>query len=279
MLQIVEVELDHIHANRFQARTYINRARVAQLAESIREVGLQEPPQAREIPNEPGHYQLVFGHTRLAAFRLLHTQHPEDPHWERMPLIVVQLDDRQMFEGGIIENRHREGISAIATALALQTFADTFNASQTECGKLFGLSQGAVSNHVRLLTLPPPVRDLIDKGLLSERLARMLIRLSPEDAIRIANDAVRRHDGMRMSFVMQQVRACHEKSGKRAPQGRKRRLVEANTSDFAPDVCPLCWKTPKTLSRKGSTWVCGDCHGNVRVGLSISKANPKTPSA
>ena len=277
MLHIQEITLDQIQPNPFQARTFMNSTRVARLAENIKDVGLREPPQARAMPDQPGQYQLVFGHTRLAAFQLLRTQFPADPRWTQLPLIIVQLDDRQMFESGIIENRHSEGISAIAIGLALEAYVNTFNASQTECGKLFGLSQGAVSNHIRLLRLPPPVRDLIDKGLLTERLARMLITLSPEDALRIANGAVRRHDGMRLSFVLQQVRVCREKSGKKSLQGRKRRLVEANTSDFAPDTCPHCWKTPKTLARKGNAWLCGDCRGVVRVGLALPKsgASPK----
>lgn len=279
MLHVIDVALDKIQPNPFQARTFMDDTHVAALAESICTVGLREPPQARPIPEVPGSYQLVFGHNRLAAYQLLQRQQPDEPRWARMPLTIVELNDRQMFEGGIIENRHGADISPIAIGQALKTFIEKFGATQTECGKLFGMSQGTVSNHIRILRLPEQVRNWIDQGALSEKAARTLVRLSPEDAIRIATGAVRRHESVRMGYVMQQVRACQGKLGDRSSQRRKRRLVESNTSTFASDTCPHCWKTPKTLHRKGNTWLCGDCSGIVRVGLSLQRKASHTPTA
>ena len=104
-----------------------------------------------------------------------------------------------------------------------------------QTGLLFGITQGAVSNTLRLLRLPKPVRDLIHTGQLTERAARLLIDLPDEDAIRIALGAVRRKDEVRSDvYVHQQLRAL----------GRTRARAERPTKplDVGAVVarCPHC---------------------------------------
>jgi|GEM_PF-3910411 len=56
------------------------------------------------MPLKPGLYALVFGHTRFAAFQLLHKRHPNEPKFARLPLYKERLTDRQMFAGGVSKN-------------------------------------------------------------------------------------------------------------------------------------------------------------------------------
>ena len=231
--QLVHVPLDIIHANPHQLRC-INPVEVQRFAERIRHVGLQSPPQARPHPRLPNHYELVFGHTRLAAYRLLRERYPDDPRYERMPLHKVGLTDRGMFEGMIAENVDRADLSPIERAEAMALHCERFGATQVQTGLLFGITQGAVSNTLRLLRLPKPVRDLIHSGQLTERAARLLIDLPDEDAIRIALGAVRRRDEVRSDvYVHQQLRAL----------GRTRTRAERPTKPLdvaAVGRCPHC---------------------------------------
>ena len=283
MLEPLEVPLDHIHPNPFQARRAIRPEHVERLAASIESLGLQQPPQARPKPGMPGHYELVFGHTRFAAFRLLHQRQPDDSRWVRMPLFQVALDDRGMFEAGMSENLDREDLTCIDQAQALKTYIERFNATQRECGRLFGLTQGAVSNLLRLLRLPPEVIEIVQRGVIAERSARLLVMLEPDEAIRIARGAARRPEEARSDYVARSAREARARMRYQAGQkkaagdddllrisgARGRRLVTAERSSLAPGACPHCWRVPKRYAREGMEWLCGECGRPVRVSVTL----------
>lgn len=273
MVEIVEVSLDCIHPNPFQTRKVKNPEHVERLAASIEQIGLQEPPQARAMPLKPGHYELVFGHTRFAAFQLLHRRHPNDPRFARMPLYKVRLSDRQMFEGGVTENIDRQDISCIERALALKTYIEKFNATQKDCGRLFGLSQGAVSNLLRLLRLPQPVVEIVQQGILPERSARMLVNLPPEDAIRIAKAAAQRDEDVRSAYVERCARESRGMSAGAPANEQVTRRRNADDATLASDACPCCWKRPKSYVRVGREWRCGECDGVVQVMAALVETN------
>ena len=285
MLDLTEVLLDQIHSNPFQARRVIRPEHVERLAASIESLGLQQPPQARPKLGAPGHFELVFGHTRFAAFRLLHQRCPDDPRWVQMPLIHVQLDDRGMFEAGMSENLDREDITCIDRAVALKTYIERFTATQRECGKLFGLTQGAVSNLLRLLRLPPEVIETVQKSVIPERAARLLVTLDPDEAVRIVRGAARRPDDIRADYVARcarEARARMHRSTVREPSDTSRpgaihhghgrtTLVATERSSLPPAACPNCWHVPKRYTREGRDWWCGDCGRPVRVNVTLAQ--------
>jgi ParB family chromosome partitioning protein len=271
MVEIVEVTLDCIHPNPFQTRKVNNREHVERLAASIAQIGLQEPPQARAMPLKPGHYELVFGHTRFAAFQLLHKRHPNEPRFARMPLYKVRLSDRQMFEGGVTENIDRQDISCIERALALKLYIEKFNATQKDCGRLFGLSQGAVSNLLRLLRLPQPVIEIVQHGILPERSARMLVNVNPDDAIRIAKAAAQRDEDVRSAYVERCARESRGLAESPSANGNATmKRINAGEVMLGSDACPCCWKRPKSYVRVGQVWRCGECDGVVQLNIVLA---------
>ena len=284
MLEPLEVPLDYIHPNPFQARRAIRPEHVERMANSIESLGLQQPPQARPKLGAPGHYELVFGHTRFAAFRLLLQRHPDDLRWARMPLFRVALDDRGMFEAGMSENLDREDITCIDRAQALKTYIERFNATQRECGRLFGLTQGAVSNLLRLLRLPREVIEIVQRGVIAERSARLLVMLEPDEAIRIARGAARRSEDARSDYVVRSARDARARMRYQAGQKTtvddsdllrnssargRRRLVTTDRSSLAPGACPHCWRVPKYYAREGTVWLCGECGRPVQVSVTL----------
>jgi len=276
VFSVIEVALECIHPNPYQQRTRINPKHVERLALSIQSDGLQQPPQAREVPNAPGQYQLVFGHNRFAAYQFLKKQYPGDPKYARMPISVVALNERKMFEGGVTENLQREDISPIAKAKALKTYIETFKATQRECGTLFGISQGAVSNLIRLLSLPLEVITMTDQGLLSERATRLLLGLPDAVAVKIVRGASKLDEDSRPSYVERCVRDA--KGAHNVVDGLDCKIDDIKSSDHPrsrpknsllldPEACPCCYRTPKSYVRDGKKWRCGHCQANVQLNI------------
>ena len=185
-LRIEWVPLDAIQPNPWQVRSTADASAVQNLARDIAERGLLQAPVARRVEN--GQAQLAFGHTRLAAFRLLaETDHGAD--FQTMPLVIRELGDQEMAEFAIAENIQRRDLSGIEKARALQRYCADFDKTQAEAGERFSLGQSAVSHLLRLLELPAPVQDLVNAGALPERFARQLVSLAkvaPEDVMQAA---------------------------------------------------------------------------------------------
>jgi ParB/RepB/Spo0J family partition protein len=171
-----------IYPNPYQRRR-ITPASVKELADSIRSHGLQKVPQARLHPEKKDSIQLVDGHRRLAAWKIVK---PGEP----FPVDMQSVTNREMFDRNIIENAQREDLSAIEMAIQIRDYMAEFKVSQEVVGKLFGLAnQGSVSNKLALLRLPGEVQDLVSEGELPERLARPLITIAevfPHDTVKIA---------------------------------------------------------------------------------------------
>src|SRR6185436_11472481 len=99
-------------------------AELGTLADSIQRNGLMQKPTARAQAD--GCYELAFGHRRFEAYKLLAVK---DPNFRSMPLIVRELDDRQMFEFTWEENREREDINPVDQGEAYATYIRVFAAT------------------------------------------------------------------------------------------------------------------------------------------------------
>jgi ParB family chromosome partitioning protein len=264
----VAVLLDHIHNNPYQPRQRVDPIRVQSLADSIREQGLQQPPQAREKPGVRGCYELVFGHRRTAAYRLLRDLEPHNPKWQRIPLFVVPatFDNQRMFEAAISENAQREDISPIAKALALQRYIQEFRASQSKAGQMFGLtSQGAVSNLLRLIKLPSEVKDLVEQGVINEFRARQMLSLEADDAVGLARELAQRNPEQRDSYFRVNFPLLLRKSTPTKPRSRRTQQRRAGR-------CPCCYTVPAQYTHGEVGWQCGSC--GAFVGMAVTVATP-----
>src|SRR5688500_17249112 len=107
----IRVSLADIEDNPYQMRTIYNAALLNALAASIQELGLLQVPIARKVGEK---YQLAFGHRRKMAFEKLNLNGL--PAYSEMPLIAMDLTDREMFEVSLTENLKREDLSPIEKA-------------------------------------------------------------------------------------------------------------------------------------------------------------------
>ncbi len=174
----IEFLLDLIDPNPYQMREVEDAEHVAKIAASIANKNLLQIPIGRQVGER---VQLAFGHTRLAAFKLLAKQAAGpsvwDNPWARMPVIVRQLSDQEMFEIGISENVSRKDLTPMEEARAMKVYRDQFGKTSGEIGQLFGLSESAVRNKMRLVELPEEAQTALAGGQISEGTARQLLSL------------------------------------------------------------------------------------------------------
>ena len=168
------VSLDLIDPNPYQPRQVEDHEFVVEIAANIRQNGLMQVPTARPCG---ARYQLAFGHTRKAAFVLNGET--------RMPLIIRQLSDLQMFELGVAENIKRRDLNPIEEAHAMRRYMDDFGKTSKEAGEFFGVAEETVRQKVRLLKLPEPVQKQMRAGEINENAARSLLSMQ-----KVADQAV-----------------------------------------------------------------------------------------
>jgi len=184
---LIMVDLDKLEDSPFQARQ--EYAGIRELAVDIARNGMQQTPNARDIGS--GKYQLIFGHRRLRAHRLLASEGvPEldiiadQVKWGKMMVNVVDADDFTSFDLGLSENINRHDLNIIEVAAAMRRYLE-FGKTSVETGQKFGVSDATVRGKVRLLGLPAGVKEKIASGEITESAARKLLTLQ-----RVAKDKV-----------------------------------------------------------------------------------------
>lgn len=177
----VFVELDLIDPNPYQPRKSEDPDVVREIAQSIEANGLLQVPSARAVN---GHYQLAFGHTRLAAYRLLAEEGKN--LYTSMPLIERELNDLQMFELAVAENIKRRDLNPIEQAESMRRYMEEFGKNSVETGTFFGVSPETVRGTVRLNNLVPQAKQKLAEGKITVSTARTLLsiqKVAPEEVV------------------------------------------------------------------------------------------------
>jgi ParB family transcriptional regulator, chromosome partitioning protein len=204
--------IELLKRNPFNPRRAFSEVQLDELAQSIRDRGIIQPLIVRPAGND--NYEIVAGERRWRAAQRagLHD----------VPVVVVEVNDREAFQLAIIENVQRADLNPIEEANAYQRLADEFDYSQEEVAKTVGKSRPHVANTLRLLKLTKPVQELITTGKLDAGHARILVGL--DDQGELANLIAER------GYSVRQVEAMIRERTARAP--RKPRAKDANSRAF-----------------------------------------------
>ncbi len=165
--ELRQLAITSIVPNEYQPRRRFDRESLVALAESIREVGVLQPILVR--PAGPDRYDLVAGERRWRAAQLAGL--------DTVPAVVRVTADRGSLEQAIVENLHREDLTALEEAAAYQQLVDDFGLTQEEVAGRVGRSRSAVSNTLRLFRLPPSVQRLLADGSLTAGHGRAILSL------------------------------------------------------------------------------------------------------
>jgi ParB family chromosome partitioning protein len=168
-----EIDVNNISANPKQPRTVFDEDQLTELALSIKEVGLLQPPVVRSIGN--GKYQLIMGERRFRAAKLAGLK--------SIPVIIRQTSDDQLLREALIENIHRSQLNPLEEGAAYQQLLNDFSYTHDELAVKLSKSRPAITNTMRLLNLPPSVQRKVAAGIISAGHARALLSLTDEKEI------------------------------------------------------------------------------------------------
>src|SRR5664279_692506 len=164
--RIYELETNLLQSNPLQPRGVITPDSLTDLVESIREQGILEPI---VVAKTPAGYQIIAGERRWRAAKVLGLK--------SVPVIVKETTPQGMLEMSIVENVQREDLNPIERAQAYKRLIDEFGLGTNEVARKVGKSAPAVSNTIRLLSLPDAIKDALVAGVISEGHVRPLISL------------------------------------------------------------------------------------------------------
>lgn len=163
---ILQVPIEDIIPNRFQPRLAFDDASLSDLALSIKQHGIIQPLVLRRKNDK---YEIIAGERRFKAAKLAGLA--------SVPAVISNLDDNASAEVAIVENIQRKDLTAIEEAKSYQSLLDKGYMTQDELARKMGLSQSAISNKLRLLTLDESVQEAILAEKISERHARTLLKV------------------------------------------------------------------------------------------------------
>lgn len=212
------VPLDQISPNPQQPRTSFDEESLASLAESISIVGVLQPVVLRRDP--AGGYLLVAGERRWRAAR--------KAGLGEIPAVIREGDDRAALTEALVENLQRTDLTALEEAAAYQQLLEDFGMTHEEVGRRVGKSRAAVTNTLRLLSLPASIQGMIESGELSAGAARALAGLDDRAfAEHVAKRAVA--EGWSVRQIEEAVRL---RRGEVAAKGGRPRLREVRPAEI-----------------------------------------------
>ena len=176
-----EVDVSEIFPNPHQPRKSFDENAMNDLANSIREHGIISPLVVNK--NKDGTYMIIAGERRYrAAMKAGLT---------KVPVIIKELDDKEIQEISLIENLQREDLNPIEAAYGMKRLMEEFGLTQEQLAERLGKSRPAIANTLRLLTLAEEVVAMVREGKLSSGHARTLVPVAKEEQVALATECVK----------------------------------------------------------------------------------------
>ena len=168
--EVFELDVREIVPNPLQPRTDINEDQIAELADSIKKVGVLQPILVRP---EGAAYQIIAGERRWRA--------AQAAGLERVPVHVMATSETEALALALIENLQREDLNPIEEARGYRRLMNEYSITQSELADRVSKSRSAVTNTLRLLDLPDDIQELLYEGKLSAGHARAILSVTDDD--------------------------------------------------------------------------------------------------
>ena len=205
------VPIEYVRPNPRNPRRNFSEAELDDLAASIKERGIIQPVVVRSIAGAKDTYEIIAGERRWRAAQRagLHD----------VPIVLFEVSDSEALELAIIENVQRTDLNPLEEAGGYQALASEYDHSHDDIAKIVGKSRSHVTNTLRLLKLPEPVKAYIHAGKITAGAARMLIGASdPEE---MAREIVDR------GLNVRQVEALAKDRGKKSGKSVSKRALKS----------------------------------------------------
>jgi len=226
--RFVSLSPDDIVPNAVNPRKEFDPAALAELTDSVREFGVLQPivVRPRTAPAGQPQFELVMGERRLRASKAAGL--------DAIPAIVRETADDDMLRDALLENLHRADLNPIEEAEAYQQLLEDFGVTQEQLAERIGRSRPQITNTIRLLRLPEPVRRRVAAGVLSAGHARAVLSVGDEAAmLRLADKIVNEELSVRAAEAAAALATGKPKAGRNKPRAGGR---QAHLDDLAARI-------------------------------------------
>lgn len=242
---ISEIEISRIVPNPDQPRRSFDEETLAELAASIRELGVVQPLTLRLA--EDGYYQIIAGERRWRAARKAGLL--------SVPAYVRTVSDSEMTEMALIENIQREDLNAIEVALGFKKLIDSYHLTQERLSERLGKKRATIANHLRLLRLPAEIQlGLRDRKLDMGHARAILAVDDPKIQLRLYQKILK--EGLSVRAVEELGRRMAEGEENGAKNGDNSRPEKSADLDILEkdfsSYFPVPVKVSRSRSGKGS---------------------------
>ncbi|MFP5506683.1 MAG: ParB/RepB/Spo0J family partition protein [Gammaproteobacteria bacterium] len=187
-----ELPVEFLQRGRYQPRREFAEDKLAELAESIKAQGLMQPIVVRPIGDRK--YEIIAGERRWRASQLAGL--------EKVPCVIKDVGDEAALAMSLIENIQREDLSPMEEAIALNRLQEEFSLTHQQVADAVGKSRATVTNLLRLLSLAPEARTLLERGDLEMGHARAILALDARDQGEAARQVVQRALSVRQTEAL-----------------------------------------------------------------------------
>ena len=228
--RLAQLAVASLRPGKYQPRTRMDEASLAELADSIRARGVIQPVVVRAVGD--GHYEILAGERRWRAARIAGL--------ERIPAIVRDVPDEAALGIGLIENIQREDLNPIEEAMGLKRLIDEFQLTHEEAARAVGRSRTGVTNLLRLLELSPAVQTLVQDGRIDMGHARALLALSKGRQVELAHQIAEKGLSVREAerLVQESAAAPRTPRGREPPGG-----LDADGRRLQEELCEILGAT------------------------------------
>jgi ParB family transcriptional regulator, chromosome partitioning protein len=211
---IVQVPIEQVHKSPWQPRKQIAPEALEELSLSVRERGVLQPLLVRRVEDQ---FELIAGERRLRA--------AQGAELRQVPVIIMDVSDREALELALIENLQREDLNLIEEAEGYRVLADKFEMTQEQIAQRVGKARATVANAIRLLDLPDTVKRLVAENRLAPGHAKAILGLEiPKEQELLAIRAV--EEGMSVRTVERIVYRLTK--GAKKPRAEKSDIPESH---------------------------------------------------
>ena len=211
---IVHVPIEKVHKSPWQPRKNIAPEALEELSLSVRERGVLQPLLVRRVEDK---FELIAGERRLRA--------AQSAELRQVPVIIMDVSDREALELALIENLQREDLNLIEEAEGYRVLADKFEMTQEQISQRVGKARATVANAMRLLDLPDKVKRLVAEDRLTPGHAKAILGLEiPREQELLAIRAV--EEGMSVRTVERIVHRLTK--GAKKPRAEKSDIPEVH---------------------------------------------------
>jgi ParB family chromosome partitioning protein len=202
--ELAQLPVQALRPGKYQPRTRMDEASLAELADSIRARGVIQPIVVR--PVNDGQYEILAGERRWRAARLANL--------ERIPAVVRDVPDEAALGIGLIENIQREDLNPIEEASGLKRLIEEFKLTHEEVATAVGRSRAGVTNLLRLLELAGAVQGMLQDGKIDMGHARALLAVGKPRQVELAHQIAAKGLSVRETERLVQSSAAQPKSQK-----------------------------------------------------------------